>query len=176
LTLTVVGDIITFNALVEIQKLYGLFEPGAGQQTRAASPQPQAKNQSPHPSTQPAPRPSATDPRPPTEGEPATLRYKEERGDINQTIVTVGFRVPGASASERAALELLAAMLGQGRASRLGRSLLDSQMLVTRVAANYLPLGGDGLLAIQMQVASDAKGNSLIDRAEALLLQELDEA
>ncbi|HEY9231474.1 MAG TPA: pitrilysin family protein [Blastocatellia bacterium] len=182
LTLTVVGDIITFNALVEVQKLYGLFEPGAGgrgpgagQQTRAASPPPQAKNQSPHPSNQSAPRPLAPDPRPPAEAELATLRYKEERGDINQTIVTVGFRVPGASASERAALELLAAMLGQGRASRLRRSLLDSQMLVTRVAASYLAVADNGLLAIQMQVASDAKGSTLIDRAEALLLEELDQ-
>src|SRR5205085_2337833 len=104
------------------------------------------------------------------------LRYKEEHGDINQTIVTVGFRVPGASSPERAALELLAAMLGEGRASRLQRSLLDGQMLVTRVAANYIPIADDGLLAIQMQVASDAKGNVLLDRAEALLLQELDDA
>src|SRR5205085_4803074 len=118
------------------------------------------KNQSPHPSNQSAPRPPAPETRPPTEGEPATLRYKEERGDINQTIVTVGFRVPGASAPERAALELLAAMLGQGRASRLQRSLLDSQMLVTRVAASYLAVADNGLLAIQMQVASDAKGSS----------------
>jgi zinc protease len=183
LTITVVGDVIPFNTLVEIQKLYGLFTagaggqgPGVGQQTKAANPIPQAKNQTPNINSRPTPQPPAPDTRPPTEGEQPKLRYKEERGDINQTIVTVGFRVPGASSPERAALELLAAMLGEGRASRLQRSLLDGQMLVTRVAANYIPINDDGLLAVQMQVASDAKGNVLIDRAEALLLQELDDA
>ncbi|MFL6277908.1 MAG: M16 family metallopeptidase [Blastocatellia bacterium] len=181
LTLTVVGDIITFNALIEIQKLYGLFTPAAAPPAKTATPTLQAKNPAPHPSNHPAPQPTASDTRPapttppPSEGEPGKLRYKEERGDINQTLVTVGFRVPGASAPERPALELLAAMLGQGRASRLRRSLLDSQMLVTWVAANYLPVADDGLLAIQMQVASDAKGAPLLDRAEALLLQELDQ-
>lgn len=183
LTITVVGDVITYNALVEIQKLYGPFTaaiagqgPGVVQQTKTANSITQARSQTPNINSRPTPQPTAPDARPLTEGEQAKLRYKEERGDINQTIVTVGFRVPGASSPERAALELLATMLGEGRASRLQRSLLDSQALVTRVAANYIPLADDGLLAIQMQVASDAKGNVLIDRAEALLLEELDGA
>jgi zinc protease len=183
LTITVVGDVITFNTLVEIQKLYGLFTagaggqgPGAGQQTKTANPVPQARIQTPGINTHPTPQPPTPGAQPPTESEQPKLRYKEERSDINQTIVTVGFRVPGASSPERAALELLAAMLGVGRASRLQRSLLDSQMLAAGVAANYIPIADDGLLAIQMQVANDAKGNALIDRAEALLLQELDEA
>ncbi|HKQ05789.1 MAG TPA: pitrilysin family protein [Blastocatellia bacterium] len=176
LTLTVVGDVITFNALIEIQKLYGLFAPPSAQPAKAATPTTQTKNLSPNPNSRLAPQPLAPDTRATIADEPGKLRYREERGDINQTIVTVGFRVPGASAPERAALELLAAMLGQGRAARLRRSLLDSQMLVTRVVANYLPVADDGLLAIQMQVASDAKGATLLDRAEALLLQELDQA
>jgi zinc protease len=191
LTITVVGDVISFNALVEIQKLYGLF--GASEAQPSASKPASAKLAATvankpasalHPVVQ-----SPTAAAPPTvkteagalaaaqsAGEQPKLRYKEDRGDINQTLVTVGFRVPGASSPERAALELLAAMLGEGRASRLQRSLLDSQMVAARVAANYMPIADDGLLAIQMQVASDAKGNVLIDRAEALLLQELDEA
>jgi zinc protease len=197
LTITVVGDVITFNALVEIQKLYGPF--GASEaQSPANKPAPakprlpaagkpaaqtvMASTGAPHAAAQatnagpPPARTEAGNAAPQSESEQAKLRYKEERGDINQTIVTVGFRVPGASSPERAALELLAAMLGEGRASRLRRSLLDSQTLVSRVAADYIPLADEGLLAIQMQVASDAKGNVLIDRAEALLLQELDEA
>ncbi|HJQ25950.1 MAG TPA: pitrilysin family protein [Blastocatellia bacterium] len=175
LTLTVVGDVITFNALVEVQKLYGLFTPPAAQPTKAASPTGQTKTPSPNPTRRLSPQPLAPEPHATIAEEPAKLRYKEERGDINQTIVTVGFRVPGASAPERATLALLTAMLGQGRASRLRRSLLDSQMLVTRVVASYLPVADDGLLAIQMQVASDAKGSTLIDRAEALLFTELDQ-
>ncbi|MFL6214657.1 MAG: M16 family metallopeptidase [Blastocatellia bacterium] len=188
LTITVVGDVIPFNALVELQKLYAAFAagaggqgPGAGQESKVANLPPHAK--SPTPTKNPTPNPSSSasqsatpDTRPPAEGQQATLRYKNERGDINQTVVTVGFRVPGASSPERAALELLAAMLGQGRASRLQRSLLDSQLVATRVAASYVPISDDGLLVIQMQVASDAKGNVLIDRAEALLLEELDAA
>lgn len=199
LTITLVGDVITFNALVEIQKLYGPFgaseaQPPASKPTSAkphtpaaskpaaqtataANGAPQAAAQATNASPPPAVKTEAANASAAqSESEQAKLRYKEERGDINQTIVTVGFRVPGASSPERGALELLAAMLGEGRASRLQRSLLDSQMLVTRVAANYIPMADEGLLAIQMQVASDAKGNLLIDRAEAVLLQELDEA
>jgi zinc protease len=198
LTITVVGDVITFNALVEIQQLYGAFGASEAQPpvSRPAAARPTASKPAAQTARPPtgtpqrvAPSAGATATAQPSakteatntaasqrEGEQTKLRYKEERGDINQTIVTVGFRVPGASSPERPALELLAAMLGEGRASRLQRSLLDGQMLVTRVAANYIPISDDGLLAIQMQVASDAKGNALIDRAEALLLQELNDA
>ncbi|MEN3332325.1 MAG: zinc protease [Blastocatellia bacterium] len=201
LTITLIGDVITYNALIEIQKLYGAFgtseaqppankptstRPGATAANKPAAqankpstgaPQRAVQAGSATITAQPPVKAEASNPAASqSEGEQPKLRYKEERGDINQTIVTVGFRVPGASSPERGALELLAAMLGQGRASRLQRSLLDGQMLVTRVAANYIPIADDGLLAIQMQVASDAKGNGLIDRAEALLLQELDDA
>ncbi|HKP13224.1 MAG TPA: insulinase family protein [Blastocatellia bacterium] len=197
LTITVVGDVIPFNALVALQKLYAPF--GASEAQPPATKPVTARPAATKPTTQAnrpqasAPRPAAQSPTPqppakPEAGNAATpstqseqpaqpaLRYKNDRGDINQTLVTVGFRVPGASSPERAALELLAAMLGQGRASRLQRALFDSQLVVTRVAAGYVPVADDGLLAIQMQVMSDAKGNALIDRAEALLLQELDAA
>src|SRR5205823_88569 len=84
LTITVVGDVISFNALVEIQKLYGPFMagaggqgPGAGQQTKAAKPISQARNQVPSPNSRPTPQPPAADTLPPTEAEQTKLRYKE---------------------------------------------------------------------------------------------------
>lgn len=198
LTLTVVGDVITFNALVEIQKLYAAFGASEAQPpatrpaakpaaTAASKPSAQAARPpagAPHTAAQsvaqataPATaKTEANDAAPQNQVEQAKLRYANERGDIHQTIVTVGFRMPGANSPERAAAELLAAMLGEGRASRLRRLLLDDQMVATRVAAKYIPMADDGLLAIQMQVATDAKGTTLIDRAEALLLQELETA
>jgi zinc protease len=197
LTITVVGDVIPFNALVELQRLYAAFGGGEAQQpatrpapvkptaTIASKPTPRANRPAtdapqavaPPAAQQPAVKPEAGNANAAaTEGQQPTLRYKNERGDINQTVVTVGFRVPGANSAERAALELLAAMLGQGRAARLGRTLLDSQLVATHVTASYLPINDDGLLAMQMQVATDGKGSVLIDRAEALLLQELDAA
>lgn len=195
LTLTVVGDVITFNTLVEVQQLYAAFaaaagagnpsegrpeagppaKPSAKLLAKPVNPAPQARNQTPSPNSRPAPQPPAPETRPPAEAEPGKLRYAGERGDIHQPVVTVGVRVPGANSPERGAAELLAAMLGAGRASRLQRSLLDGQMLVTRVAADYIPLADDGLLAVQIHVANDAKGNTLIDRAEAALMQELDD-
>jgi zinc protease len=193
LTITVVGDVIPFNALIELQRLYAAFSVSEAPPpvTKPAPVRPNATTSKPTPQAnkpaasaaqpaaqaatqQPPVKPETSDANAPSTSQQATLRYRNERGDINQTVVTVGFRVPGARSPERAALELLAAMLGQGRASRLQRLLLDSQLLVTHLAASYIPISDDGLLVIQMQVASDAKGNVLIDRAEAVLLQELD--
>ena len=199
LTVAVVGDVVAFNALVAVQQLFGTI--GASEassipvkpslSTRAGvTPAPTAGRPGATIAAKPSPSPpqgALAHPAPPgppsaaQSGAPAAapaqpaLRYAEERGDVSQPLVTMGFRVPGFRSPDRAALELLAALIGQGRASRLQRSLLDGQMLVGRVAADWLPVAGDGLLAIQMVVASDPKGNLLIDRAESSLLRELDD-
>src|SRR4029079_97318 len=64
---------------------------------------------------------------------------------------------------------------GQGRGSRLNLLLLGGQMAVTRVEANYLPLAAASALVVQMRIASDAPGCSLIDKAEATFFNEIDE-
>lgn len=112
---------------------------------------------------------------PPAQEQPK-LRYGADRGDINQSILSVAFRVPGLESKDWAALETLAALIGQGRASRLNRTLAENQMAVTSVEAGYLPLTGASALVVQMRIANDKQGVSLIDRAGALLFIELDGA
>ncbi|MEW6130818.1 MAG: pitrilysin family protein [Acidobacteriota bacterium] len=203
LIITVVGDVVTFNVLVEIQRLYGTFKiqpvtavqptpatttttKGKPAATQAAS----TKSQAPKPSTatnpsakpgeaanQPsAPSPAKLDasgsqtsapttaPAPPTEA----LRYGNERGDIGQSIVNVGFQVAGFNTKEWVAIELLNAIMAQGRGSRLHRSLVQEQALASHIESNYLPFAEKGFLFVRMLVPPSG-----IDKAEATLFREL---
>jgi zinc protease len=183
LIVAVAGDVSTFNALVEIQQLYGDFAP-AIQQTAAAQP---AQTQAAGPTSKPqaasktTDRPSST-PTPHSGPQTATtgaqpvaaeqtprLRYLAERGDISQSFVTVGFRVPELSSKDRAALDLLTAIAGQGRGSRLHRSLVEGQAVAYHVDADYFAVADDGLLVIQASM-----GTGQIDKAEAAVFKELD--
>jgi zinc protease len=178
LTITVAGDISTFSTLIEIQQRYGSFGAGAGEASQPTRPQlvkPSNKGQTPGASPRPPVQPERANADKPQSDNTPRLRYGADRGDINQTIVSIGFRAPGVDLKERMALEVLAATLGQGRASRLNRALLDGQMLVTRVDAGYLPVASDSLLTVQMRIATDAQNESLIDKAESALFRELDD-
>ena len=84
--------------------------------------------------------------------------------------------MPGLESKDWAAIEVLAAIIGQGRASRLNRSLLNGQMVATRVEANYLPLASASAIIVQMWIATDAQGGSLIDKAESAFFNEIDES
>ena len=190
LTISIAGDVSTFSTLVEVQQRYGGFVGGAVDQGSAASQStrpPLAKSsgkaQTPNAgtrpttaATRPAPQPEPANPdKPQPDNNTPRLRYSADRSDISQTLVSIGFRAAGVEVKDRAALDALAAVIGQGRASRLNRTLLDGQMLVTRVDAGYLPVATDGLLAVQMRIAADAQNESLIDKAESALFRELDD-
>ncbi|HWX42199.1 MAG TPA: insulinase family protein, partial [Blastocatellia bacterium] len=97
------------------------------------------------------------------------LVYKEERGDLSQTIVTLGYPVFGSDAQDWPVMEVLAALIGQGRGSLLNRRLLLSQGLVSRVESQYAGLAGAGLLSVRIWTAPAA-----IDKAEAALFKEID--
>jgi zinc protease len=100
------------------------------------------------------------------------LRYSNSRSDLSLSYINVAYHVPGAAASrealrEQATLDLLAAILGLGRGSRLARALRESEKaeltgVVSEVAARYRQLASVGLLEVQMRVLPDR-----IDRAEA---------
>jgi predicted Zn-dependent peptidase len=97
------------------------------------------------------------------------LVYKEERGDLSQTIVTLGYPVFGPDAQDWPLMEVLAALLGQGRGSLLNRRLLLSQGLVSGVESRYAGLADAGLLSVRIWAAPAA-----IDKAEAALFKEID--
>ncbi len=90
------------------------------------------------------------------------LQYGNERGNTSQSIVSIGYRFAGLDGKERATIEVLSALLAEGRASRLHRSMVEGEALVRHVEANYFALADAGMLAVQMQVAPN-----LIDRAES---------
>lgn len=192
LIVAVVGDVSTFDALVKIQQLYGGFritqtnQPAAGAQSKAAQKPatPPAPKTMPAPKTIPAtqtggaqqtvPPQSITATKPATEPEQTALRYGADRSDVSQSIVNVGFRVPGLMSKDRPALEVLAAILGQGRGSQLRRSLLDGQVVVNRVESSYLALREFGFLTVQMQLIPDSQGGAAIDKAESAFFKEID--
>lgn len=96
------------------------------------------------------------------------LQYGNERGNTSQSIISVGYRLASLDAKERATIEVLCALLGQGRASRLHRSLVEGQALAHRVDAGTFDLADAGMLALQMQIAP-----TLIDRAESAFFREV---
>ncbi len=194
LVFVVVGDVIPFTALVEIQRLYGAFKhkvappenPASGGNkpsnptTAANRPQPSAakpstktpvnaaqKNTSPTPTAKPAPTTAPTESitaAPPAE-KPA-LKYANERSDLTQTVVSVGFRLPKLDSKEQATLAVLSRLLAEGRGSRLWRNLFIGQGVLSRVEPQFLPSAG--LLAVQMWLDP-----AMIDRAEAAFFREV---
>jgi zinc protease len=205
LIISVAGDVVTFNTLVQIQQLYGSINvaqpiqppasapskpaptatPGAAkrgvaQPNRPPQAQQASKPAAPAADAEQGPKPAPTNQglaqasRPPAPGEQPGLRYGADRGDINQSIVSIGYRVPGLESKDWAAIETLAALIGQGRASRLNRSLLDGEMVAGRVESNYVPLNGAGMLAVQMWLPTDPQGGSRIDKAESGFFREVD--
>ena len=193
--IAVAGAVSTFNTLVEIQRLYGTFkkqEPvptqetnrpvnsmdaaGAAKSKSSSPPSPrpvQARENPPRGGKEtagevkppPPPAPAAPAPAPP----PAdALRYANERGLLHQSIVSVGFRLTGLTAKERDTLEVLSALLGEGRGSRLHRSLFAAQQAVYRVESRLTTFSDRGLLAVQMWTAPTG-----VDKAESALFREL---
>lgn len=189
LIVSVVGDVSTFDTLVMIQQLYGNFGVptqtiesgkvtegpkrigGTGQKPRQAATAPENPKPGTEAVTDQAPEnKTASGP----EAAQHKLRYAAGRADITQSIVSVGFHVPGTESKDSAAVEMLAALLGQGRGSRLSRSLIDGQMAANRIECNYLVSQRTGLLALHMWSATDAREGASIDKGEAALFKVLD--
>ena len=67
------------------------------------------------------------------------FRYREWTGDIARTQLLFGWRTPGTLHQDTAALDMLAMVLGAGRASRLYRSVRERQLASSISAHNYTP-------------------------------------
>ena len=165
LVVVVVGDVVSYNALIQVQQNYGAFG------TELKLPQPDAKVPPDPRATQTKPRIAepASGPEPQVKTDENKLRYENERGDIGQTIIDIEFRVPGLSSPDWAALEVLSALLGRGRASRLHRSLVDGQMIAAGVESEYFGLSRSGTLFFRVLPAQDS-----LDRTESAVFRELD--
>ena len=75
----------------------------------------------------------------PAEPDRAEFRFREMSGDVAKTRVEMGWRTQPTMHEDTAALDLLAVVLGQGRASRLYRNVRDTGLASGVSAHNYTP-------------------------------------
>jgi zinc protease len=136
-----VGAVDTFEVLTEAQSLYGNFKGDLGAEL---------------------PSDGSAKPTPP-------ISYINERGSISQTVVTLKWRAPGLRSEEWPALQVLAVLMGQGRACRLSLSLLYEQNLVRRIQSEYQPMIDGGSILVRAWLDPQ-----LIDKAESALFREID--
>ncbi len=108
--LAVVGDVDPDGALREIEARYGAAPAG-----------------------EPAREPG------PAESGPVGFRYRELSGDVAQAQLVFGWRTVPPLHADTPALELLATILGQGRASRLYRAVRERQLASSVSAYDYAP-------------------------------------
>ncbi len=85
----------------------------------------------------------------PAEPQRNDFRWRELSGDVKQTQIEIGWRTPSMLHEDTPALDLLAVILGQGRASRLYRNVRDAGLASGVSAHNYTPteLGVFGISA-----------------------------
>lgn len=102
----------------------------------------------------------------PTEGSP--IRYLAERADINQTVVSVGYRVN--DIKDSAVFEVLGAILTKGRGALLPQALIEPSF-ASKIGAGYVATNKGALFSFQMQVVPERlvkAENALFDQIEAL--------
>jgi len=108
--LSIVGDVDPDDALKAVYEKYGSVPPGV-------------------PQRQPGP----------IEERVSGFRYREWAGDIGQTQLAFGWRTPGTTHPDTPALDLLAVVLGSGRASRLYRAVRERRLASSISSYNYTP-------------------------------------
>ncbi len=108
--LAISGDVDVNEALGRVEELYGKLESG-----------------------EPNRRPG------PTEPDHTGFRYRELAGDIAQSQLLFGWRTPGMLDPDTAALDVTAALLGTGRASRLYRAVREKKLASSVSAYDYTP-------------------------------------
>ena len=108
--LSIVGDVDPYEALAEVERKYGSLPSGQPSRNRG-----------------------------PTEEGTAGFRYREWSGDIGQTQLALGWRTPGTTHPDTPALDMLATVLGGGRASRLYRAVRERRLASAVTAYNYTP-------------------------------------
>jgi len=112
---------------------------------------------------------AAQSPLPPVKSSPPALRYAVDRGDISLATVTIVHRTAGMDSTDGPALEVLRTVLGQGRASRLWRSLRQERGLVFEVGARTWATRDVGYLAVQLRLDPEN-----LDRAETAYFEEIE--
>jgi zinc protease len=96
------------------------------------------------------------------------FRHAEERADLAQSHLAVGWHTPGYGHPDNEALEVLGAVLGSGKSSRLYRRAVGPDLAGGIGAYNY-PVGDVGVFVVQAQLAA-----ARLARVEAAIFQEVE--
>jgi len=103
----------------------------------------------------------------PSPAEPAQdgLRYAWRRGPVEQTHIALGFHVPGIKSEDSKALEVLSAILGSGRASRIGEIVSGEKSLLTSGMVSVRAFPDQGFFEVGLETSSpiEAATASLVE-------------
>ncbi|HUE76832.1 MAG TPA: pitrilysin family protein [Longimicrobiales bacterium] len=104
----------------------------------------------------------AGDPERPARNEPERTgsRFREMSGDIAHTYGELGWRTPGSLHDDTPALDILGAVLGQGRASRLYRGVRERGLVSSIDAYNYTPTE-IGVFGVSLECDPDRAADAL---------------
>src|SRR5215831_9082004 len=89
----------------------------------------------------------------PAEPEQTAFRYSWQRGPIEQDHVAMGFHVPGVLADDSRALEVLAAIVGEGRAGLLNQFVRDEKELITSGSTDLLEFPDLGYFEVDFETS-----------------------
>ena len=187
IVIAIVGAVNTVEMIEAAQALFGDFEytepekPSAEPTATAAAPF-EPKRSTPQESAARPERipaaPSQTQPTisgppqqsPSVESPPApALRYAVDHGDTAVATMTFVHRTAGVEAADWLSVEVLATVLGQGRASRLWRSLRQEKGLVFDLTAKARATRDAGYLAVQLRLDPAHR-----DRAASTYFEEIE--
>jgi zinc protease len=146
--LTISGDVDPLDALRRVTELYGSLDADK-------------------PLRQPGPR----------EPEHSGFRYRELAGDIARSELVIGWRTPGTLDPNTPVLDVAAALLGTGRASRLYRAVRERKLASSVSAYDYTPTEL-GVFVVQAEVDPDksaAAGAAIWDQLRQLREGPIDE-
>jgi zinc protease len=95
----------------------------------------------------------------PVETSQPGFRFRELAGDVTQAQVAFGWRTPGPDHPDTPALDLAAAVLSDGRGSRLYRGVREKELASQVLAMNYTPRE-TGVFAIRAEGSPDRAGEA----------------
>ncbi|MGI8401980.1 MAG: M16 family metallopeptidase, partial [Gemmatimonadaceae bacterium] len=113
----------------------------------------------------------------PNEPEHSGFRYRELSGDIAQSELVAGWRTPGTLHPDTPVLDVAAALLGTGRASRLYRAVREKKLASSVSANDYTPTEL-GVFVVQAETDPEktaAAGGAIWDQLRQLREGPIDE-
>jgi zinc protease len=98
----------------------------------------------------------------PAEPQQKEVRYSVQRGPIEQNHVALGFHGPGVLADDARPLEVLAAILSEGRASVLNQYVRDEKGLITTGSAGLLAFQDVGFFEVDFETEKPLEAQTAV--------------